>query len=881
MARLDRYAGTQQLPGVRRAQVIADTSAAQATQQFGRQLQGVAGDVNRLGQQFTSDQQRIDDFERKRGLLSLEGQLAEGERTSLENLAPGAAGFEQDMLANFDKQAQAFLGAVPASARKQAQNDVQALRNRYQARYSATQSNEQKRYFEEGILESNDQLAKTIRSNPETYERSLARGRQMIEESGLDRIEKETALKAWKRMASLAWFETLPASERASLLQGSNVDALSLIRSKEGFREKAYADTGGPDGKQFSGWRAGFGSDTVTRADGSIVTVTENTVVTREDAERDLKRREANSRVSAIKSIGVDAWNAMPPRAQAALTSITYNYGELPKRLHAAAKSGDLKTLANAVLGLAGDNGGVNKARREQEAAIILGVAAIPNASPEVQQRLDTLSYEDQVKLYDQAQSDLVSVAADRMDGFRLQIATDPLSVERQQILADPMLDDGQKAVLIKAHDGALKSGERQREAIDWANAPQKSNPLDPEARKSAELMFQQATEAGADPDAVARTLVSGKGVVARPYVNMIRNGLNSRNAQEVGQAYRRAVDLYGIDEQAVVGAENGAALEEAALKWRFYREKMGLGEDEAAQRLAELNSPDAQERRKLLLESDEYKAADKKLDAGTIAGLFDEGWLSFAPDVGSNPKAEIYAVGEFKRIYAETFAETGGEPDLAKELAFKRFSRSWGVSDYSAHGDGVVIKYAAENLHPPIGESYGYIRDEALSLLEENGVDASEVFLEFNPTYTLQDMRSSAGNQALGPRMTLQYRRGEDGPLEYWPVAFRVDVAGAHAAFEQQQEDDQRAQIERWRAERDRKSAAPSRYERQKKRGAGSKPDSETLKEAGIALKSGAAAVAAAVDGGIDAVVDAFPDRSSRGNDPRSRRSFKHRDKN
>ncbi|MBO6509378.1 MAG: hypothetical protein JJ979_13040 [Roseibium sp.] len=380
--------------------------------------------------------------------------------------------------------------------------------------------------------EVEDQLFKTVRSNPATYDAALREHTLTNENSALTPTEKRERSRAFKSNLAKVWIETQPASERAQWFGPAKTDAGSLIRAKEGFEAKAYADTGGPDGKQFSGWRVGYGSDTVTKADGTVVRVTKDTVISRADAERDLDRRIAEFQTIAIKGVGVDAWQRMPPRAQAVLTSITYNYGELPGRLHKAVQSGDLEAVATSIEGLKGDNGGVNSKRRQQEADIIRGRAAIPNAPPEVQERLDNLDYEDQVKLSDQAQRDLVSVASDRQDAFKLDIATDPLAVDRNRILDDAFLDDGQKASLINTLDSALKEGEKDRKAVDWANTEGAGNPLASEDRKNAELVYNQVVDNGASPDQAANAVAAGKGVLPKPYVNLIRNGLNSTNAE-------------------------------------------------------------------------------------------------------------------------------------------------------------------------------------------------------------------------------------------------------------------------------------------------------------------------------------------------------------
>ncbi|GAB1659901.1 integrating conjugative element protein [Mannheimia haemolytica] len=155
-------------------------------------------------------------------------------------------------------------------------------------------------------------------------------------------------------------------------ISGSTMEqATGLLRNFEGFISKAQWDV--------NAHRVGYGSDTITRADGTIVKVTKDTVITKEDAERDLARRTAIFANNVRKELGDSNWNALPANAQAVLVSYAYNYGSLGKTksvLDAAVKSaqtGDMTALATAVRNRQVDNNGINARRRNQEADYILG----------------------------------------------------------------------------------------------------------------------------------------------------------------------------------------------------------------------------------------------------------------------------------------------------------------------------------------------------------------------------------------------------------------------------------------------------------------------------------------------------------------------------
>ena len=152
--------------------------------------------------------------------------------------------------------------------------------------------------------------------------------------------------------------------------------ARSLIVDKEGFRETPYWDV--------NAYRAGYGSDTYTLADGTVKRVQQGVNITRADADRDIDRRISTEFMpEARRAIGADIWDNLPAAAQAALTSIAYNYGSVPSRVTRVAKStnGNIEAIASAVEGLKNDDGGINSGRRQHEADMIRSSAGQAAAS--------------------------------------------------------------------------------------------------------------------------------------------------------------------------------------------------------------------------------------------------------------------------------------------------------------------------------------------------------------------------------------------------------------------------------------------------------------------------------------------------------------------
>lgn len=165
-------------------------------------------------------------------------------------------------------------------------------------------------------------------------------------------------------------FQDFKANEAQFRDAGASL-AAQMIKGFEGFITNAKWDV--------NAFRVGFGSDTVTRANGAIEKVTKDTVVTLDEAERDLARRIVEFQSGIQSAIGVDTWRSLNEAQKAALTSIAYNYGSLPKAIVDAIESGGgPDVVAQAIARLT-----ANPARRAQEAQAYLGGGSIgPSTLP-------------------------------------------------------------------------------------------------------------------------------------------------------------------------------------------------------------------------------------------------------------------------------------------------------------------------------------------------------------------------------------------------------------------------------------------------------------------------------------------------------------------
>lgn len=173
-------------------------------------------------------------------------------------------------------------------------------------------------------------------------------------------------------------------AKAAAKLQNTGLfQAMALLRQSEGRGGKSVAKPY----YDVNAWRAGFGSDTTTDAQGVVRSVTQSARVSPADAERDLERRAAELIDVIKKRIGAERFGDFSAKQQGAIVSLYYNYGKnadrIKKDLEPILQSGTNEQIAAMVRSFANDkprtkNGkAVNYDRRMAEAAIL----AQPNAS--------------------------------------------------------------------------------------------------------------------------------------------------------------------------------------------------------------------------------------------------------------------------------------------------------------------------------------------------------------------------------------------------------------------------------------------------------------------------------------------------------------------
>lgn len=728
MAKLPDYTALGQAPSARSGAGIhrVDLSApAQAIVGAGQVLGGAADML-----QARADKER--EFDTQRRFLEFASAQEEALAQQSQIANPGAFGFREAYTKSYADAAREFFRTVPDELKREYDQKLFVVEDRLSGKALGFEREARSTYYSQAVSDGLTIIENNLYAAPDRFDENLAEGNRFIDnlpDADVSPIVKEQLRREWKEKAQLAALSgMMPEARKAALGRGSDVDlraigsgidgAKAILRAKEGFRDGAYWDV--------NAHRTGYGSDTVTRDDGTVERVTKDTRVSREDAERDLDRRVREFERAAIEQVGRREWGVLPPHAQAALLSVAYNYGRLPGNVVSAIQSGDISEISQAVAARAGDNDGINAKRRREESAMILGHGSMPATTEgKIDPRFSDMSYVAREKVLAGADDDLRKerAAADaearaaytlHKDAMTLGIETGSVLTE-QEVLGDTVLDDGDKAALLRALRSRQGDMLATQEAIrQFSQGGLTVDPYSTDGKKIVDNVWSEVSQI-VGPEAAQPTLeelVRQSGSVPQSVVNDLRRGFSSSNLAEVAAAGQMAQRLSTIDAAALARRDGGSEVQRMADDFSFYVNKLNMGPEDAARRVMEAQQPEAQRDRKALEPA--AKEFRKELEGADLGSVFDESILPFnTPNVGFTPALQAGIMLDYLDIAENEFYRANGDADLAKNRAQEQIKTLYGVTNLS--GTATVMKHPPERYWPamPGSDPYGYVRDQ------------------------------------------------------------------------------------------------------------------------------------------------------------------------
>lgn len=770
-----------------RAIASYDTSAiGQGVARLGAGMQSMAASVRETETATKATVDKATAFETERRYLEFQAAQQKALQDSGQKAQPGAFGFKEGHQAEYKKAAKDFFASVPEELKPV--YDVKLFQTEDDLGGKALKFEREQRagYYTTKVSDGLKTIEDKLYQNPKAFDANLAEGNAFIDnipDEDVSPIAKDALRREWKKKAQMASLNGMPPEERLKVLgEGQTVDvgsvgtgndgAKALLRKKEGFRATPYWDV--------NAYRIGYGSDTVTTAEGKVVKVVPGMTISKADAERDLDRRTQEFSAGVASDVGPQAWGAMPPAAQAALTSIAYNYGSLPGSVVNAVRAGDIEGVATAVEGLQGHNGGVNASRRRAEAAMIRGKGTMPGTAPsDVDPRYSDLSYGERETVIASTAKDISDMATqqntrdkaaydlhDKELGLNIELGK---VVSEAQIIDDPTLDDGDVLKHLKAFRAKQKDEGDVRDLVssifsgDSAGAA--VNGFDADERKVGDKAFSAMVDAAPDKaEVLTETFVRSTGYIPKTVQADIRQGVASTDPTVLAATLSRADALEVAAPISFDSFEGGAAAREKLTLFRHYVNDLGIAGNDAAQRIIAMDDPARKVNREVLKPG--VKDYLDTLSIGDVTDQFDPGMFSSEPGAGIMPVQTNGMLAEYREIAEEKFYETGGDAGAAKALALADLKKRWNVSTIS--GSPNLMRTPPELYYPPVEGGHTYLRDDAMSTAKAFAVtDAPGREVE-NVAIIPNALTRSDIQMGRPPRYRLFYQYTEDGQKRF-----------------------------------------------------------------------------------------------------------------
>lgn len=417
---------------------------------FGQDMVKASYDLNDLRTQENVDKQNKTGFDLETKIAEFRDREEQGFLKARDETSESGIGFTRQFIEGYQKRADEFgksnLEGLTDAQKARAKQSILGLGNSLYEKANGYERVAKTNFYDRTTNQGLDKVRTQINNNAAPYEELKRQGLAAIDAADMPEPWKAERRALWDADAAESkWQWKFKQNPQEALAEISGKpDARALLRHEEGFRETPYWDV--------NAWRIGYGSDTVTLADGSHVPVTQGMKITREDAERDLNYRLTEREgAQARQQVGA-AWDNLNGNVQAALQSVAYNYGSLPNNVVKAVQSGDMEQVASAVEGLA-----ANKTRRKREASIIRGTETLPAGSTEY----DAIPYDRRQQLTNWGETQYTKQvneqAANTRGQIEIAVNNAPTAIQNTGSYSGTLPTSEQFTQAYGPQDGALK----------------------------------------------------------------------------------------------------------------------------------------------------------------------------------------------------------------------------------------------------------------------------------------------------------------------------------------------------------------------------------------------------------------------------------------
>lgn len=743
----------------------------------GGALQGVAIRVQQRQDEKDSFDAKLRENEMTQTLAGMEDEAVQNapeDASGLHDSTYGETGPDGRAVkpGNFDKIFDEYLARVPKSKQAEFAAKRESYRLAGSNRMAAAQYKGEQDYYKVSIQKTQNQIVNSMLAGDpndmKTYDEFKQQGLDIIDKSGLPALEKDVARTNWEANASETLFKlklakdpSFAAKARGALGLVGAVKAPAMPQDQQGRATAAlsFFMGRGYTKEQAAGIVGNLLQESGLRPSGAVGDNGTAFGIAQWRGERLTK-------LKRFASANGRDWQDLE-------TQLGFVDSELQQdepAAYAALKAA--KTVDEATAAFIGferprgwtpanPRGGHGWANRLGYAAKVAGVevpagAADPAFANIPPDRRLVLANQADVQVNEQQRTQLAEQNAQYAaykDALELQIVQG--KVRDDAIISnDNTLTDGDKATLLRSLHAENKDNAGVDAILASLTAGGKApiNPFDGDQTRVGDKAYDSLISAvpAEQRQTVGEAYVAGTGYVPKRMAAEVQQSLSSTVPQTVGEGMERASRIYQIAPSGLSTGDGTKEIRDAAVAFNDYVYNRGLSRDEAGKRWADLHSPEALEKQARL----KPLAADflKTLAISDVTNAFDTAF-TLEPSGGLTPDQQQAVMSDYSRIAEEKFAEAGGDPKLAKQLALADMKKLYGVSEVS--GSSTVMKFPPEKYYPPVDGKWDYIRQSAMD--DVKGIDADAQNVMLIPTKeTADDIR--AGQL---PRYGILYQDG------------------------------------------------------------------------------------------------------------------------
>lgn len=292
----------------------------------------------------------------------------------------------------------------------------------------------------------------------------------------------------------------------------------------------------------------------------------------------------------------------------------------------------------------------------------------------------------------------------ERLDlGIQTGVVDDPA-----QILDNPLIDDGDKATLLRSLNTFKNKTADTTAAKNRLIGDGDWNEFDPRDRKQVDLATDDLVRSATDPEEAEKIQVFAArktGIAPTALVNDLQKGINGDDPVAAARSLTIGSSLRAEHQNAFAGRTGGKAVEKDIDEFEELQER-GRTPVEAAREMIDRRSTQDAKAREVLRKEGEKLIKD--LTADTVMDNLDQ--TAFFVPQAAQPGIPLI-VGTMVQEYREEFEnnyERTGDKDVADGMATKQMLRVWGTSN--ATDVNRFMKFPPENYHEQIDGSHDWM---------------------------------------------------------------------------------------------------------------------------------------------------------------------------